>query len=117
MSSAEWARSSLVKPLREVLGDIEQIEPEGSDLLSPPDAGARAGYHPESICRLIRLGKLTNYGTKHRPRVKLSELPRKAPARRVMTTKSRSTVAGSIGESASSAAAIARDAIAGRIGR
>jgi hypothetical protein len=95
---------------REVLGDLEQLQDHSAEVLSPTEAGARSGYHPESICRLIRNGKLTNYGTKHRPRVKLSDIPRKAPVRR-------ETVAARTRRDASSPSAIARDAIAGRFGR
>jgi hypothetical protein len=101
----------------EILADVAELESDaGAELLTPAQAATRAGYHPESICRLIRNGKLTNYGTKHRPRVKLSDIPRKAPAQRE-PSKATSPVAARTRRDASSPTAIAHDAIAGRIGR
>lgn len=85
--------------------------------VTPTEAAAVTHYHPESICRLIRTGKVTNYGTKHRPRVRLDELPRKAAASATPETveppKPPRHVAGSIG----TASDIARDALAERMGR
>jgi hypothetical protein len=95
----------------ELLADLEQLERTDEErLYTPTQAAARTGFHPESIARMVRQGRVPNHGTKHRPRVKLSELPKKAPK-----------VAKSGQAGASSAAAdttsIARDAIALRIGR
>ncbi len=40
-------------------------------------AAAGTGYTPDHLSRLIAQGKLTNYGRKHAPRVRLSECPTK----------------------------------------
>ena len=102
---------------REILGDIEQLETDtGAELLTPAVAGRRIGYHPESICRLIRQGKLKNYGTKHRPLVKAGELPRKHNAPGDQPSRG-GKVAGRIDRGASSLDGLAREALAGRMHR
>jgi hypothetical protein len=120
---AEWRRLGVSvsgeKVAEEILSDVKAIGAERSDaLLSPAEAGAVANYHPESICRLVRTGKVKNYGTKHRPRVKLGELPTKAagssPCRKRRVAKPTQSDASSGVRSIDS---IARDALAGRIGR
>jgi hypothetical protein len=94
----------------EIIADLAQLEASGAnDLASPADAAARTGYHPESIARLARNGKVRNYGTKHRPRVSVAEIA----SRRSTNTR----VAPTGLNRASSADAIARDAVAGRLGR
>ena len=95
----------------ELLADLEQLEcADDERLFTPTQAALRTGFHPESIARMVRKGRVPNHGTKHRPRVKLSELPKKAPkvARR-----------GQAGASSAAAdtASITRDALALRIGR
>jgi hypothetical protein len=42
------------------------------------DAARLSGYSPDHLGRLIREGKMRNYGTRHRPRVRVGDLPRKA---------------------------------------
>lgn len=93
----------------EVLEDLHALSSEQNNVtMSPTEAAAITNYHPESIARLARTGKVPNYGTKHRPRVKVSELPRKAERTVAKaTSRAASSVAGSI----------ALDAVAGRIGR
>lgn len=103
----------------EILSDVTAADAERSDtLLTLPEAAAVTNYHPESIARLVRTGKVKNYGTKHRPRVKLEELPNKArtatPRASAGVAKSRPGAASSLAGSIDS---IARDALAGRIGR
>ncbi|HEY4131677.1 MAG TPA: hypothetical protein VGM50_13745 [Gemmatimonadaceae bacterium] len=105
--------------LRRVSLELEaELHHESDALYTPSQAAAQTGYHPESICRMIREGRVVNHGTKHRPRVKLADLPKKT-SMRVRTDK---RAVARIGSSTTSSAskeidAIARDAIAGRIGR
>ena len=105
----EWARLGVsidgARVANEVLNDLASLE-SAADTVTPSEAARLSGYHPESICRLIREGRLTNHGSARRPRVKLDELPRKA--RRGVASVAASDV---------SSAALARDVIAGRIGR
>ena len=128
----EWralgASVSGEKVAEAIVADLTALDAgQAERLLSPTDAARVSGYHPESIARLVRTGKLTNYGTPHRPRVKLAELPRKAPSTR---PRKRRSVANPITADAScekttdnnrsttpSTNDIARNAVAGRIGR
>ncbi len=48
------------------------------ELLTLSAAATRCGYSADHLGALVRDGKLPNYGKKNAPRVKLSELPRKA---------------------------------------
>ncbi|MEX2109712.1 MAG: hypothetical protein WD802_03845 [Gemmatimonadaceae bacterium] len=41
-------------------------------------ASERTGYSADHLSRLIKSGKLTDYGRKHAPRVKVSECPQKS---------------------------------------
>src|SRR3569833_2836680 len=67
------------KVAAEIVADLRAIALGSDDeTLSPRDAAQITGYNAEYIAKLASKGKVANYGTKHRPRVKLSELPRKA---------------------------------------
>jgi hypothetical protein len=100
----------------EIIADLEALATSrDAELLTPRQAAAKSGYHVESIGRLIRSGKLVNHGTPRRPLVKTSELPKKAPTRRAPTLAKRQPASAS--SRPSTADAIAREAIAGRIGR
>ena len=99
---------------REVLADLDALQSTADEqLYTPTQAAARTGFHPESIARMIRRGRVPNHGTKHRPRVRLSELPSKAPrvARVAKPGKAGASSAPADGGS------IVRDAIALHIGR
>lgn len=41
------------------------------------DAARISGYTADHLGRLVRNGQLVNHGTRHRPRVRLGDLPRK----------------------------------------
>lgn len=56
--------------------------------VSLAEASTASGYSADHLGRLIRESKVTNYGTKARPRVKLNELPRKISLRQHGTTPS-----------------------------
>lgn len=84
----EWSRRGISAPvgplLDEVLADMESVtRHEGTELLTLTQAAIRCGFSPDSLGRLVRLGKLQNYGRKNAPRVRAADLPRKilrAPA-------------------------------------
>jgi hypothetical protein len=60
-------------------GELEEaIRATENPLLSLAEAAQRSGYHRESLARLVRSGKLRNYGTPRRPLVRASDLPKKA---------------------------------------
>lgn len=62
-----------------LLVDVSKFErEEGDDLLTLTDAAEECGYSADHLGALVRSGKLANYGRKLAPRVKASELPRKA---------------------------------------
>lgn len=64
-----------------LLVDLSKFErEEGEDLLTLTEAAEECGYSADHLGALVRSGKLTNYGRKLAPRVKASELPRKARA-------------------------------------
>jgi hypothetical protein len=119
----EWRRLGVSvngeKLAEELLADLAAVDVTLHDVtMSPSEAAAVSNYHPESITRLVRQGKIPNYGTKHRPRVRASDLPKKpAPSK----TSNRNRVARTRPAAPSSPVvsidAIARDAVAGRIGR
>ena len=50
------------------------------------EAEALSGYSYSSLEKQLRRGRLPNAGTKHRPRVRIADLPRKArPGRATLT--------------------------------
>lgn len=63
----------------EMLADLDALA-DGEAAVSLPVARAETGYSTDHLSRLIKDGKLTNYGRKHAPRVRLSECPRKRSA-------------------------------------
>lgn len=77
---AEFARwDALVdgaKLLGELLADLEAVEHSDTPV-SLSIAAAQSGYSADHLSRLIRSGKLRDYGRKHAPRVRLSETPTK----------------------------------------
>lgn len=60
----------------EMLADLESLA-ACETAVSLSVAAAQSGYCADYLSRLIREGKLTNYGRKHAPRVRLSECPTK----------------------------------------
>lgn len=74
---ARWgAQVDGAKLLGELLSDLEAVEHSDAPV-SLSAAAAQSGYSTDHLSRLIRSGKLTDYGRKHAPRVKISECPTK----------------------------------------
>lgn len=62
----------------EILADLDAIEREVRGMLVNLSEASRAcGYTADHLRVLIRTGKLTDYGRRHAPRVRLDELPKK----------------------------------------
>ena len=65
----------------EVIADLERLREEREgEQLTLSEAARLSGYSREHIARLIRLGKLSNAGRKHSPRILLSDLPKRPGA-------------------------------------
>lgn len=118
----EWRRLGVsvdgAKLAAEILADLDRLASDSADqLLSLSEAAALSGYHAESLARLIRQGKLTNHGTRRRPRLRCADLPHKA--RSVLAKPARpsasSRLAGASAGAPRDASSIVRDAVAGRI--
>lgn len=58
-----------------------QQQMDQTELVSPTEAALLSGYDADSIGRMIRDGRLTNHGSKNRPKVRRSDLPKKATVR------------------------------------
>ncbi len=52
---------------------------EAETLLTLSQAAARSGMSEEHLGRLLRQGRIPNAGRRGRPRLRVSDLPRKAP--------------------------------------
>lgn len=64
----------------EVLADLESVAAASDDDLNLTDAAQVSGYSPDHLGRMVRNGTLINYGHKGAPRVRRSELPKRAKA-------------------------------------
>ena len=58
------------------------LDAEGHELLTLQQAACTTGYHPETLGRLIRKGKIPNAGRRGRPRILRCDLPTR-PGHRV----------------------------------
>jgi hypothetical protein len=77
--------------LARVADELEAALATTGDALVPLNDAARlSGYSADHLGRLIRDGKLVNMGTRHRPRVRVGDLPRK-PA---LTARRRPAIVG-----------------------
>lgn len=62
--------------LHRVAGELEEaIRAEADTLLSLTDAARLSGYAADSLGRMVRTGRLTNYGRKHSPKLRIGDLP------------------------------------------
>jgi hypothetical protein len=79
----------------QVVSDLEAAfqDPTADDLVTLAEASRLCGYTPDTLRRKIDAGELMDYGQKHRPRVRVSELPRKAGS--LLTRPECATFAGS----------------------
>jgi len=88
-ASLEGYSDAAAKAFVEAAADLERaLNQAEAVLLTLSEAGRRTGYSPDHIARLVRQRVVPNHGTKGRPRVRLADLPRKAPALATRGTKS-----------------------------
>ena len=78
----EWSRLELSARLGpivvEFLADLDSVDRhEGTELLNLTQASIRSGLSADHLGRLVRTGKLQNYGRKNAPRVRAADLRRK----------------------------------------
>lgn len=100
----------------EVISTLRELKSaDETEALTLSEAALQCGYHPDSIARLIRKGRLTNVGAAHHPRVLQCELAKVVGRRRKQSDVN--LVRGRTTAKSSNAGEIARDAIAGRLGR
>jgi hypothetical protein len=99
--------------LAEHIADLESLQESMNGRTSSlTDAALETGYHPGSIARMVKAGTVRNFGTKTRPRVRLSELPRKARRVGGASGDARPSLVSSASDDA-----LALDAVASRMGR
>jgi hypothetical protein len=85
---AEGARLKATVSLELIAADVvdalrELQASDAGELLTLDEASARSGYSADHLARLIRRGTIPNAGRPHAPRIRASDLPRKAsPSRR-----------------------------------
>ncbi len=125
----EWSRLGVLldggKLAGEVVADLAQLD-QGivSATVTPAEAARECGYHVESVHRMIRDGRLKNYGTQRRPRVSLAECPRKPMTKDALNSEMRDAsefslndnIARSTPASASSPSSIVLDVLSSRQG-
>lgn len=69
---------TVAKAIRTCADELETAsKADASELVSLAEAALLSGYDADSLGRMIRDGRLINYGKKARPRVRRSDLPRK----------------------------------------
>src|SRR5687768_3254159 len=70
------------------LADLRRVhEAVEDEALSLREAALTSGYHPDSLTRLVREGRLANVGSPRRPRFRRADLPRRtAPVDSTPTT-------------------------------
>jgi hypothetical protein len=74
------ARIDPIPLLDEVLAALREIAEPVEPLFTLRDAAAQCGFSEDHLGRLIREGRLRNWGRRHAPRVRLAECPRRAVA-------------------------------------
>lgn len=88
------------------LADLRRVHAEReNEALSLQEAAAESGYHEDSLTRLVREGKLANVGSKHRPRFRRADLPRRASHN---TPRSATIAPGGVESAGSARRALAR---------
>lgn len=72
-----YGAEPLAASLERCAADLaDALAHDESELLSLREAAERCGYVADSLGRMIRTGRLVNYGSPRRPKVRASDLPR-----------------------------------------
>ena len=78
----EYRRDALESQARVCERHADELEAalraQAGKLLTLTDAAALCGFSPDHLGRLVRAGKVPNFGRPHAPRVRLADVPRKA---------------------------------------
>lgn len=69
---------ALQRAADDVLATLATLE---TDTLTLADAARESGYTADHLGRLVRRGEIENVGRPHAPRIRRSDLPRKASAK------------------------------------
>lgn len=72
-----YGQESLAALLERLADDLDSDSLSGNERVSFADAPHLSGYSQAHLRRLVRQGKLMNFGTKSKPEFLLSDLPRK----------------------------------------
>ena len=129
--AATWrARADELEPyappaavaFRRAADDLEErVRLAAYELLDRRAAADEAGVDPDSITRAIRQQRLVNYGTPHSPRVRradvLAVMHRRDPAADLTPQAGAPVARRPLRGASSDASALARDALASRLGR
>lgn len=79
-----------------ILKHVEDLEHAVSEMdnehLSLTDAANECGYSPDHLGRLVKDGSLHNHGSKHRPKVRRGDLPKKVCSERLQESETTFTV-------------------------
>jgi len=74
-----WGGDAPAKALERAAADLDAALARERDVLLTLEQGAaESGYSADHLGRLLRQGALPNAGAKHTPRIRRSDLPRKA---------------------------------------
>jgi len=89
---AEHARLGSLVSAATIIGDklvaLEEVDQSGHDQLRPTEATTATHYHTESICWLIRQGKVKNFGwSAHHRRVPKTQTPCLHRVQEIMTRR------------------------------
>ena len=69
--------------VRQMVASLRAVRASAAAVVPLSVASRATGYSADHLSRLVRSGRVTDYGRKHAPRVKLMELPKKAARLRV----------------------------------
>ncbi|MFN8802682.1 MAG: hypothetical protein ACK5ZO_11025 [Gemmatimonas sp.] len=97
--AAQYERDGMIPASRllvRVADELELVERTiGTHLVTLNEAARLSGYAPDTLGRMIRDGRLTNYGRKNAPKVRVTDLPLRVGTGRVASpARHRPSVAG-----------------------
>lgn len=68
--------------LEQVIADVEAAarQADADITLTPAQAATLSGYSTDHVRRMLATGRWPNVGSRHHPRIRRSDLPRKRPS-------------------------------------
>lgn len=77
-----WGQKATAEAVLRCADELRHAEAQAKgEALTVAEAAAASGYSTSRLYSMLNEGKLTNVGTKNRPRVRAGDLPRKSRAR------------------------------------